>query len=83
MSTIQHHTTNIHHSFRHFSKLVHLSVALRRANISKSRGVRTELLFEWLLTTIFNRYSIFRAEKATNFSKCTVRNCLNNAHTNW
>lgn len=83
MSTIQHNTTNIHHSFHHFSKLVHLPTILRRANISKSRGVRPEILFEWLLTTIFNRYSIFRAEKSTAFSKRTVRNCLNNAHTNW
>ncbi|WP_353989684.1 transposase [Pediococcus argentinicus] len=83
MSTIQQNTTNIHHSFRHFSKLVHLSATLHRSNISKSRGVRTEMLFEWLLTTIFNRYSIFRAEKSPAFSKRTVRNCLNNAHTNW
>lgn len=83
MSTIQYNSTNIHHSFRHFSKLVHLSATLRRSNVTKSRGIRTELLFEWLLTTIFNRYSIFRAEKANGFSKRTVRNCLNNAHTNW
>ena len=83
MSTIQYNTTNIHHSFHHFSKLVHLSAMLRRSNISKSRGIRTELLFEWLLTTIFNRYSIFRAENTNDFSKRTVRNCLNNAHTNW
>lgn len=83
MSTIQYNTTNIHHSFHHFSKLVHFSAILRRSNISKSRGVRTELLFKWLLTTIFNRYSIFRAEKADAFSKRTVRNCLNDAHTNW
>jgi len=83
MSTIQYNQANIHQSFHHFSKLVHLSVTLRHANIYKSRGIRTELLFEWLLTTIFNRYSIFRAEKANAFSKRTVRNCLNNAHTNW
>lgn len=83
MSTIQYNATNIHHSFHHFSKLVHLSAVLRRSNIFKARGIQTELLFEWLLTTIFNRYSIFRAEPATTFSKRTVRNCLNNAHTNW
>jgi len=83
MSTIQYNTTNIHHSFHHFSKLVHLSATLRCSNISKSHGIRTELLFEWLLTTIFNRYSIFRAEETNNFSKRTVRNCLNNAHANW
>jgi len=35
------------------------------------------------LTTIFNRHSIFRAEKTNGFSKRTVRNCLNNTHTNW
>ena len=63
--------------------MVHLSAVLRRSNIFKARGIQTELLFEWLLTTIFNRYSIFRAEPATTFSKRTVRNCLNNAHTNW
>jgi hypothetical protein len=83
MSTIQYNDTDIHHSFAHFSKLVHLSAILRRVNIHKSRGIKTERLFEWLLTTIFNRYSIFRAEKANDFSKRTVRNCLNDPHINW
>ncbi|VDG30775.1 hypothetical protein [Lactobacillus coryniformis subsp. coryniformis KCTC 3167 = DSM 20001] [Lactiplantibacillus mudanjiangensis] len=46
MSTIQYNHTNIHQSFHRFSKLVHLSAALRRANILESRGIRTELLFE-------------------------------------
>jgi hypothetical protein len=33
MSTIQYNDTDIHHSFAHFSKLVHLSAILRRVNI--------------------------------------------------
>ncbi len=41
MSTIQYNTTDIHH----FSKLVHPSATLRRSYISKSHGIRTELLF--------------------------------------
>ncbi|TDG90917.1 hypothetical protein C5L29_001893 [Lactiplantibacillus pentosus] len=60
MSTIQQNAANIHQSFHHFSKLVHLPAILRRANITKTRGVRVTVLFEWLLTTIFNRYSIYR-----------------------
>jgi len=83
MSTIQYNQANIHQSFHRFSKLVHLPVLLRDSNIHKSRGVRPELLFEWFLTTIFNRYSIFRADESSNFSKRTVRNALNDIHTNW
>jgi hypothetical protein len=83
MSTIQQNAANIHQSFHHFSKLVHLPAILRRANITKTRGVRVAVLFEWLLTTIFNRYSIYRAEESAGFSKRTARNCLNNVHTNW
>lgn len=47
MSTIQYNDTDIHHSFAHSSKLVHLSAILRRVNIHKSRGIKTERLFEW------------------------------------
>lgn len=83
MSTIQQSSANLHYYFHHFSKLIHLTAVLRRANSFKTRGVRTEILFEWRLNTIFQRYSIFRAESAPTFSKRTVRNCLNNAHTNW
>lgn len=83
MSILQHSAESIHHSFKHFSKLVHLSDILRSANIHKTKGVNVVLLLEWLLTTIFNRYSIFRADESNLFSKKTVRNCLNNAHTNW
>ncbi|MCT3286719.1 transposase, partial [Lactiplantibacillus pentosus] len=83
MSTIQQNAANIHQSFHHFSKLVHLPAILRRANITKTRGVQVTVLFEWLLTTMFNRYSIYRSEESAGFSKRTARNCLNNVHTNW
>lgn len=80
---LQHSTTLIHHSFRRFSKLVHLSDILHSANINKTKGIKVIILLEWLLTTVFNRYSIFRADDSTLFSKKTVRNCLNDPHTNW
>lgn len=83
MSILQHSTTSIHHSFNHFSKLVHLSDVLRSANINKAKGIKVVILLEWLLTTIFNRYSIFRADESSLFTKKTVRNCLNDARTNW
>lgn len=83
MSNIQHSTTQIHYSFRHFSKLIHLSTILRRANTKKTRGVQVSLLLEWLLTATFSRFSIFRADESANFSKRTVRNCLNDAKINW
>lgn len=82
MSTIQHSAT-IHHSFQHFSKLVCLSQVLRSVNIHKKRGVAVSVLFEWLLTTIFSRYSIFRAEPSRDFTTKTVRNCLNDPRINW
>lgn len=41
------------------------------------------IILEWLLTTIFNRYSIFRADESELFTKKTIRNCLNDARTNW
>lgn len=83
MTTIQYNDHNIHESFNYFSKLVHLPKIIQKSNIKKSHGIKSEPLFEWLLTTIFNRYSIFRAEKSDDFSKNTVRNCINDAHTNW
>lgn len=83
MSTIQHSTPNIHLAMQHFSKLVQLPDVLRRANIHKTRGIQVPVLFEWLITTIFTRYSIFRAESDPHFTKKTARNCLNNRHTNW
>lgn len=83
MSTIQHSTTNIHHSFHRFSKLVCLPQVLRSANIHKKRGVAVSALFEWLLTTIFSRYSLFRADPSHDFTTRTVRNCLNDSRTNW
>lgn len=83
MSNIQHSTTQIHYSFHHFSKLVRLSTILRRSNIKKTRGVQVSLLLEWLLAATFSRFSIFRADSSADFSKRTVRNCLNDAKTNW
>ena len=83
MSNIQHSITQIHYSFHHFSKLVQLSDILRRSNIKKSRGIQVPLLLEWLLTAMFSRFSIFRADNSSDFSKRTVRNCLNDARTNW
>ncbi|AKP64296.1 transposase [Levilactobacillus koreensis] len=82
MSNIQHSITNFHYSFKHFSKLVQLPVVLRQANILKTKGTPVSLLLEWLLATIFHRYSIFRAT-ASSFSKRTARNCLNDPRTNW
>ncbi len=83
MSTIQHSATDIHLAMQHFTKLVHLPVILRRANIHKTRGIGVPILFEWLITTIFARYSISRAQRNPKFTKKTVRNCLNDSHTNW
>ncbi len=60
MTTIQYNDHNIHESFNYFSKLVHLPKIIQKSNIKKSHGIKSEPLFEWLLTTIFNRYSIFR-----------------------
>jgi len=82
MSNIPHSTSDFHYSFKHFSKLVQLPVALRRANVLKTKGTPVPILLEWLLSTIFHRYSIFRAT-ATDFSKKTARNCLNDPRTNW
>ncbi|WP_421017451.1 IS4 family transposase [Furfurilactobacillus cerevisiae] len=83
MSNIQHSTTQIHYSFHHFSKLVQLGAILRCANFKKKRGIRVSLLVEWLLTTVFSRYSLFRADDPSGFSKRTVRNYLNDAQINW
>ena len=83
MSTIQHTTTNIHHSFHYFSKLVQLGAILRCANFKKKRGIKVNLLVEWLLTTVFSRYSLFRADDPSGFSKRTARNYLNDAQINW
>ncbi|MCH5465883.1 IS4 family transposase, partial [Levilactobacillus sp. HBUAS51416] len=70
MSNIHHSTPNFHYSFKHFSKLVQLSATLRRANVLKTKGTPVSVLLEWLLSTVFHRYSIFRAT-ASNFSKRT------------
>ena len=83
MTILQHSDTSVHHSFHKFSKLVHLSDILRSANINKTKGVRVTALLEWLIAAVFNRYSIFRANKSKLFTTKTVRNCLNNPHTNW
>ncbi|MDB7660563.1 transposase [Lacticaseibacillus rhamnosus] len=83
MSTIQHSANDFHRSMKHFSKLVQLSHLLRRANIHKTRGVHVTDLFEWALGTIFARYSFERANPDPRFSTKTVRNCLNDARTNW
>jgi len=83
MTILQHSNTSVHHSFHKFSKLVHLSDILRSANIRKTKGVRITSLLEWLIAAVFNRYSIFRANKSKLFTTKTVRNCLNNPHTNW
>jgi len=83
MTILQHSSASVHHSFYKFSKLVHLSDILRSANIRKSKGVRVTLLLEWLITAVFNRYSIFRADESKSFTTRTVRNCLNDSHTNW
>ena len=83
MSNIQHSTTQIHYSFHHFSKLVQLGAILRCANFKKKRGIRVSLLVEWLLTTVFSRYSLFRADDPSGFSKRTARNYLNDAQINW
>ncbi len=83
MSILQHSTTSIHHSFKRFSKLVHLSEILRASNVKKSKGIKVTTLLEWLLNAILNRYSIFRADESQLFTKRTVRNCLNNPRTNW
>lgn len=83
MSTIQHSATDFHRSMRHFSQLVRLPQLLHQANIRKTRGVRIITLFEWALGTIFARYSFERAETDPHFCTKTVRNCLNDAHTNW
>lgn len=80
MSNIQNSDTQIHYSLKHFSKLVRLPAVLRRSNIRKSRGVPVPQLLEWLLTATFSRFSIFRADKSSYFSKRTVRNCLNDAN---
>lgn len=60
MPTIQDNQANIHYSFHHFSKLTYLFLVLHASNVQKKRGIHTEVLFEWLLATIFNRCSIFR-----------------------
>ena len=83
MTILQQSTTSIHHSFEKFSKFVHLSDILHATNIHKSKGIKTKLLLGWLLKGVFTRYSIFRATESSQFSKKTVRNCLNNSHTNW
>lgn len=83
MSTIQHSATDYHRSMRHFTKLVQLSQLLHRANIHKPRGPRVTELFEWVVGTIFSRYSFERADPDPSFTTKTVRNCLNDARTNW
>ena len=83
MSTIQHSATDYHRSMRHFTKLVQLSQLLHRANIHKTRGPRVTELFEWVVGTIFSRYSFERADPDPSFTTKTVRNCLNDARTNW
>lgn len=82
MSNIHHSSTDFHYSFKRFSKLVHLPAILRRSNVLKTKGVSVLILLEWLLNTVFQRYSIFRALPA-KFSKRTVRNWLNDPRTNW
>lgn len=82
-STIQHSTTDFHRSMARFIKLVHLPQLLRRANIHKTRGVHVTDLFEWALSTIFARYLFERADADPRFATKTVRNCLNDARTNW
>lgn len=83
MSTIPQLLHDFQLSLRHFAKLVHLNTILCQANIYKTRGIIVILLFEWFLTAIFSRYSIFSAQQDPRFTKKTVCNCLNNPHTNW
>jgi len=56
---------------------------LRRAHVAKTKGISVLVLLEWLLSTAFQRYSIFRALVPKGFSKRTARNCLNDPKTNW
>ena len=63
--------------------MVHLSEALRQANAQKHKGIKIASLFQWIILSIFQRYSLHRAEANPNFSKRTARNCLNDARINW
>ena len=83
MFTIQQSTHNIQLKTKHFFKLGHLSEALRQANAQKHKGIKIASLFQWIILSIFQRYSLHRAEANPNFSKRTARNCLNDARINW
>lgn len=83
MSTIQQSNHDIHLKTQQFFKLVHLPGALRQSNAQKHKGVQIPALFQFMILTIFQRFSLHRAEADPSFSKRTVRNCLNDARINW
>ena len=41
------------------------------------------MMIKWLMTTIFARKSLYRAQSDANFTTRTVRNFLNDGRTNW
>ena len=83
MATIQQSTHDIQLKTTYFFKLVHLSEVLRQANAQKRKGIKITSLFQWIILSIFQRYSLHRAEADPSFSKRTARNCLNDARINW
>jgi len=66
-----------------FTKLLRLPQLLRLVNVQKHKGIRFQSLLEWLLMTIFQRFSLYRAPQDPGFTTKTVRNLINNANTNW
>ena len=68
---------------RTFFKQIGLGKIIHQINFKQHTPISPLMMIKWLMTTIFARKSLYRAQSDANFTTRTVRNCLNDGRTNW
>lgn len=66
-----------------FFKQIGLGEIIHQINFKRHSLVSPLKLIKWLITTIFARKSLYRAQPAVDFTTRTVRNFLNDGRINW
>ena len=68
---------------RTFFKQIGLGKIIHQINFKRHTPISPLMMIKWLMTTIFARKSLYRAQSDANFTTRTVRNFLNDGRTNW
>lgn len=66
-----------------FNQLIGLSKISRKLNYHRRSKLSLLSILSWLMVSIFQQRSLYRAEKTKQFTTRTVRNVLNDARINW